>query len=83
MSDKPRILQTFQPLPQRESAQERIAQMGTDVREAMALADKRLRDQAATLSAQGWTVDEAYANDTDNRFQIVGRTVIARLRITR
>lgn len=83
MSEKPRILVSFEPLPERATAQERIAHAGTDVREAMAKLDRRLRDQASHLSVDGYVVDEAFAADTDDRFAVAGRVVVGRLRITR
>lgn len=83
MSDRPRMLVAFEPLPERETAQERIAHSGTDVREAMALVDRRLLDKA--MSIDGYIVDVEFEADTDGRFSLVngGRTVVGRLRLVR
>lgn len=76
-NDKPRVLIAFEPLPKRLTAQERVATLDADVREAAGKVERRLRDRAATYHVTGWT--EAENADYD----IAERTVIGSLRITR
>lgn len=47
----------------------------------MLLVDKRLHEYAARQ--HGWVVDEAYAADTNKRFNVTNRNVVATLRIIR
>jgi hypothetical protein len=77
MSDKPRILMTFQPLPERATPSEAIAYMDADIREAMLKVQERLRNQAMALHVTGWQEDD------EAEYAITQRTVIGRLRITR
>jgi hypothetical protein len=77
MSDKPRILQVFIPLPERETAAERIACMEADVRDAAQQAKRKLEDYAETLSVQGWKPDQ------DGEYAVWQRNLIGRLRVTR
>lgn len=81
-----RILVAFERLPEYDGdAAKQIATTGSDVREAAQRVDKRLREQASTLSATGWVVDEEYAADTDHRFEKPdgARMIVGKLRITR
>jgi len=77
MTDKPRILMAFQPLPERATAGERIAMADADIREAMLKVQERLRNQALALHVTGWQEED------EAEYAIVQRTVIGRLRITR
>lgn len=82
MSERAHILLAMERLPERATPAERIAMAATDVREAMMKVDRRLRDDAAARW-DGWVVDEAFAADTDNRFEVNDRMVISRLRLVR
>jgi hypothetical protein len=77
MSDKPRVLIAFEPLPQRATAAERIATLDADVREAAGKVERRLRDRALQLHVMGWHEDET------TEYAVAERTVIGRLRISR
>ena len=77
MSERARIIQARQPLPDRATTAERIATMSADVREACALVERRLRDHAQRYTVSGWDAED------DAEFTIVNRTVIGQLRLTR
>lgn len=72
-----RSLISFEKLPPRDGALDRI-QVDKDVREAMAVLERRLRDRAQTYSARGFQpvgdVDFAHGGDS---------TIIGSLRIAR
>lgn len=53
-----RMLVTSEPLPDRLTAQGRIANMEADVREAAAVARKRLLETGSKHHVAGWVVDE-------------------------
>lgn len=77
MSDRPRICQVIVPLPERKNAQERILTLDADVREAMTIAEKKLRDYATKFTVTGWVADD------DAEYAVTNRNVVGRLRITR
>lgn len=53
-----RILQVIEQLPERATTAERIATLDADIREATAVARKRLEDHALQFHTTGWAIDE-------------------------
>jgi hypothetical protein len=81
MSDKPRIQTVFIPLPEYPDSAMRISMLDHDVREAALQAKAKLDARAEAMSVFGWKPDP------DAEYAIAdwgqGRTLVARLRLTR
>jgi hypothetical protein len=78
MTDRPRIIQVIEFMPERASRGDRISHMSEDVRDTMLRAAAKLADVFATrYSITGWKRED------DAEYAVVERKVIARLRITR
>lgn len=74
-----RILQVVEELPVRATPAERIAMIDADVREAAAVARRRLEDHASQFHSTGWAIDD----ESWDMEPLPDRMILVRVRLVR
>jgi hypothetical protein len=79
MSKQGRVLQVTEELPPRATSAEVIATLDADIREAAAVARKRLEDHASQFHNTGWALEE----DSWEMAALPDRMILVRVRMVR